>query len=410
MTLNIEGCWYHKIERLIDMEKDITIIPNLTQLEKQFEYVNSLIEQHRSSAIAKVNMEALQTNWEVGQYISQQLKSAHWGAKVVSDLADYLKRMNPRRKGYGKRNLYNMVSFYETYSSESFLGFIGNLHLDDLVQLPLSQLKAHGQNEIVQSVTAQSEGGAIVQSTPAQFELPFPAILAITSFTNHIEILNRCKSNEERVFYMLYSYRERLKSRELRRCIVSQTYSTLLDKDKMLSPQLLRDYPRSEYLLKDKAVVDFLGLPAKHNEHQLHKGLLEHMKEFILELGKDFLFVDSEYGVQVGGSTKRIDLLFYHRALQCLVAIELKAVDFRPEFVGKIDMYLEALDRDVKRDNENPSIGIILCPSADRSMVEYTLSRSLSPTMVAEYQRKLIPQEVMRKSLEEYCSFIKDNQ
>lgn len=392
------------------MEKDITIIPNLTQLEKQFEYVNSLIEQHRSSAIAKVNMEALQTNWEVGQYISQQLKSAHWGAKVVSDLADYLKRMNPRRKGYGKRNLYNMVSFYETYSSESFLGFIGNLHLDDLVQLPLSQLKAHGQNEIVQSVTAQSEGGAIVQSTPAQFELPFPAILAITSFTNHIEILNRCKSNEERVFYMLYSYRERLKSRELRRCIVSQTYSTLLDKDKLLSPQLLRDYPRSEYLLKDKAVVDFLGLPAKHNEHQLHKGLLEHMKEFILELGKDFLFVDSEYGVQVGGSTKRIDLLFYHRALQCLVAIELKAVDFRPEFVGKMDMYLEALDRDVKRDNENPSIGIILCPSADRSMVEYTLSRSLSPTMVAEYQRKLIPQEVMRKSLEEYCSFIKDNQ
>ena len=392
------------------MGKDITIIPNLTQLEKQFEYVNSLIEQHRSSAIAKVNLEALQTNWEVGQYISQQLKSAHWGAKVVSDLADYLKRMNPRRKGYGKRNLYNMVSFYETYSSESFLGFIGDLHLDDLVQLPLAQSKAHGQNEIVQSMTAQSEGGAIVQSTPAQFELPFPAILAITSFTNHIEILNRCKSNEERVFYMLYSYRERLKSRELRRCIVSQTYSTLLDKDKMLSPQLLRDYPRSEYLLKDKAVVDFLGLPAKHNEHQLHKGLLEHMKEFILELGKDFLFVDSEYGVQVGGSTKRIDLLFYHRALQCLVAIELKAVDFRPEFAGKMDMYLEALDRDVKRDNENPSIGIILCPSADRSMVEYTLSRSLSPTMVAEYQRKLIPQEVMRKSLEEYCSFIKDNQ
>ena len=392
------------------MEKDITTIPNLAQLEKQFEYVNSLIEQHRSSAIAKVSMEALLTNWEVGQYISQQLKSAHWGAKVVSELADYLKRMNPRRKGYGKRNLYNMVSFYETYSSESFLGFIGNLNLDNLVQLPIAQLDAHERNEIVQSATAQRGDDVIVQSMPAQFELPFPSILAVTSFTNHIEILNRCKSNEERVFYMLYSYRERLKSRELRRCIVSQTYSTLLDKDKMLSPQLLRDYPSSEYLLKDKAVVDFLGLPTKHNEHQLHKGLLEHMKEFILELGKDFLFVDSEYGIQVGGSTKRIDLLFYHRALQCLVAIELKAVDFRPEFVGKMDMYLEALDRDVKRDNENPSIGIILCPSADRSMVEYTLSRSLSPTMVAEYQRKLIPQEVMRKSLEEYCTFIKDNQ
>lgn len=392
------------------MSKTIPTIPNLTKLEQQFEYVNSLIERHRSSAIAKVNMEALLTNWEVGQYISQQLKSAQWGAKVVSELADYLKRMNPRRKGYSKRNLYNMVGFYETYSSESFLGFINTLHLDKLVQLPIAQSVAHGQNEIVQSLTAQNKDAVIVQSPTAQFALPFPAVLAVTSFTNHIEILNRCKSNEERVFYMLYSYRERLKLRELRRCIVNQTYSTLLDKEKMLSPQLLRDYPSSEYLLKDKALVDFLGLPAKHNEHHLHKGLLEHMKEFILELGKDFLFVDSEYGVQVGGSTKRIDLLFYHRALQCLVAIELKAVGFQPEFVGKMDMYLEALDRDVKRDNENPSIGIILCPSADRSMVEYTLSRSLSPTMVAEYQRKLIPQEVMRKSLEEYCSFIKDNQ
>ena len=292
------------------MAEDITVLPNLAELEQQFKYVNSLIEQHRSSAIAKVNIEALLTNWEVGQYISQQLKSAYWGTKVVSELADYLKHMNHRRKGYGKRNLYNMVGFYETYSSESFLGFIGSLNLDNLVQLPIAQLDAYGRNEIMQSVPAQNKDGLIVQSIPAQFVLPFPSILATTSFTNHVEILNMCKSNEERVFYMLYSYRERLKSRELRRCIVNQTYSTLLDKDKMLSPQLLKDYPSSEYLLKDKTVVDFLGLPAKHNEHHLHIGLLEHMKEFILELGKDFLFVDSEYGVQVGGSTKRIDLLF----------------------------------------------------------------------------------------------------
>ena len=169
----------------------------------------------------------------------------------------------------------------------------------------------------------------------------------------------------------------------------------------MLSPQLLKDYPSSEYLLKDKAVVDFLGLPAKHNEHQLHKGLLEHMKEFILELGKDFLFVDSEYGVQVGGSTKRIDLLFYHRALQCLVAIELKAVDFRPEFVGKMDMYLEALDRDVKKPKENPSIGVLLCKDKDNEVVEYALSRSLSPTMVAEYQLCLPDKKLLQQRIRE---------
>ena len=155
------------------MSNAIPTIQNLTKLEQQFEYVNSLIERHRSSAIAKVNMEALLTNWEVGQYISQQLKSAQWGAKVVSELADYLKRMNPRRKGYSKRNLYNMVGFYETYSSESFLGFIDTLHLDKLVQLPIAQSVAHGQNEIVQSVIAQNEDTVIVQSPTAQFALPF---------------------------------------------------------------------------------------------------------------------------------------------------------------------------------------------------------------------------------------------
>lgn len=256
--------------------------------------------------------------------------------------------------------------------------------------------------------TAQTSVAEFVQLPTAQIMTPMPNVLAVTTFTNHVEILNRCRTDEERVFYMLYAAQNRLKAEELRRCIVNQTYSSVMSKEKMMSPMLKDHYKGVEFLLKDKTVVDFLNLPQRHNEHHLHRGLLEHMKEFILELGKDFLFVDSEFPVEVGGKSRRIDLLFFHRALQCLVAIELKAVDFEPEFVGKMDMYLEALDRDVKRDNENPSIGIILCPSADRSAVKYTLSRSLSPTMVAEYQRKLIPQEVMKKSLEEYCSFLQE--
>ena len=384
------------------MEENIIIVPSETELEKQFEFINSLIERHRSSAIALVNAEAMQMNWEIGQYISLQLKTARWGTKVVSDLADYLKRQSPKRRGFGKRHLYNMVKFYDTYSTETFAKIISSLQLPLIVQSGIAQLEPStksSSNEIVQLEIAQL----------GESEKPMPKLLSIISFTSHIEIMNRCRSDEERIFYMLYARHQGLKTEELRRCIVNQTFSSLMDKEKMLSPKLLADYPQSEFMLKDKAVVDFLNLPQKHNEHHLHKGLLEHMKAFILELGKDFLFIESEFGVQVGGSTKRIDLLFFHRALQCLVAIELKAVDFQPEFVGKMDMYLEALDRDVKRDNENPSIGIILCPSADRSMVEYTLSRSLSPTMIAEYQRKLIPKEVMKKSLEEYCAFLKEN-
>jgi len=382
-------------------KKTVQIIPSDSDaFERQFAYVDSIIKRHRTSAIATVNMESLLTAWEVGQFISAQLKSSHWGSKVVSELADYLKRQNPKRRGFGKRHLYNMVKFYDTYSTDEFRHLGEHLKLDEFVQLPIAQIENNdGQNEIVQLPIAQFEN----------FSKSMPIVLTLNTFTNHIEILNRCATNEERVFYMLYAAHQRLKTEELRRCIVTQTHAALLGKEKMMSPSLRDNYPNIDFVLKDKAIVDFLNLPQKHNEHHLHKGLIEHMKEFILELGKDFLFVDSEYAVQVGGSTKRIDLLFYHRALQCLVAIELKAVDFEPEFVGKMDMYLEALDRDVKRDNENPSIGIILCPSADRSMVEYTLSRSLSPTMVAEYRRKLIPQEVMQKSLDEYCSYLGTN-
>ena len=371
---------------------------NMSELEQQFAYVNTIIERHRESAIRLVNGEALLTNWEIGQYISTQLQSSAWGDKVVSQLADYLKRMNPKRRGFGKRHLYNMVKFYDLYAKEEFSDLVMRLHLPENVQLPI----AHFQETHLSSET-------IVQLPIAQIEtaqITMPAVLSLIPFTSHIEIMSRCRSNEERLFYMLYAAQQHLKTEELRRCIVNQTFSSLLEKDQMLSPALLDEYPNADFILKDRAFVDFLNLPKSHNEHHLHNGLLEHMKEFIMELGKDFLFMESEYGVQVGGSTKRIDLLFYHRALQCLVAIELKATDFEPEFVGKMDMYLEALDRDVKRENENPSIGIILCPSADRSMVEYTLSRSLSPTMVAEYQRKLIPQDVMQRSLQEYCDFL----
>ncbi|MBQ4474934.1 MAG: DUF1016 family protein [Bacteroidales bacterium] len=360
--------------------------------EQQFAVVDNIIAIHHSSAIVNINVETLLTCWEVGQYISFQLHNANWGTNVVGELADYLKRANPRRRGYSRRNLYNMVKFYETYGNVQFTTLVQALPMPEIVQLP----------------TAQTSVAEFVQLPTAQIMAPMPNVLSVTTFTNHVEILNRCRTNEERVFYMLYAAQNRLKAEELRRCIVNQTYSSVMSKEKMMSPMLKEHYKGVGFLLKDKAIVDFLNLPQRHNEHHLHRGLLEHMKEFILELGKDFLFVDSEYPVEVGGKSRRIDLLFFHRALQCLVAIELKAVDFEPEFVGKMDMYLEALDRDVKRDNENPSIGIILCPSADRSTVEYTLSRSLSPTMVAEYQRKLIPQEVMKKSLQEYCSFLQE--
>lgn len=364
-----------------------------TQMEQEFAHVDSIINSHTNSAIAKLNAEALQTYWEVGQFVSDCLHSSRWGEHAVAELADYLKRVNPQRKGYSKRNLYNMVQFYETYSSEIFASTVEQLELTEFVQSQTAKIAAR---PIVQLPTAQ-----IVSSE-------IPAILCLTTFTNHMEILHRCKTLEESVFYMLYAAHQHLKVEELRRSIVNQTYSAIMSKEKMLSPSLLNQYPGVNYMLKDQVFVDFLNLKVPHSESQLQSSLVDHMRQFILELGKDdFIYIDKEYIVNVGNKKKRIDLMFYHRSLQCLVAVELKVVDFEAEFSSKMDMYLEALDRDYKKPHENPSLGIILCPSADRAEVEYSINRSMSPTMVAEYNRILVPREVAKQSLKEYCEFLK---
>ena len=157
----------------------------------------------------------------------------------------------------------------------------------------------------------------------------------------------------------------------------------------------------------DNYVLDFLDVPDPMSEHDLQKSIIRNLKDFILEIGKDFTFVGEEYRVQVGNHDFFIDLLFYHRGLSCLVAFELKIGEFKPEYVGQINLYLEALDREVKKENENPSVGIILCASKDDEVVEFALSRSLSPTMVAEYNLKLIDKKLLQKKLKEYIELAK---
>lgn len=370
-----------------------------TEYKQQFEEIRSIILLHRSRALQNVNEESLTMSWQVGQIVSYRLKNNEWGSKVVTQLSECLRAKDPSLKGYSRRNIYNMVNFYETYSSPEFAELVQGLSLLQIVQTASAQISAE---TIVQPETAQIGETSIVQTTSAQL----PKILLLTTFSNHIEILSRCKTNEQRLFYILYSYREHLNYKELQRCIANDTFGSMISEKTNFSSGLKATYPQSVALFKDRAFVDFLNLPQKHSEKQLHNGILDHIKQFVLELGKDFLFVDSEYPLQVGGSTFKVDLLFYHRGLQCLVAIELKACNFKPEYIGQLEFYLEALDRDVKRSNENPSIGILLCQSADHSVVEYAMSRSMSPTMVAEYHRQLIPKEVIQKSLDEFCSFL----
>lgn len=317
------------------------------------------------------------TYWTVGAFVSERLKNAQWGSKTVEALSDYLKTRNPKRRGFGKRHIYNMVSFYDTYTSPEFQSISERLRLHEFAQLPTAQIEdgAIVQSPIaqieegtsLQSKTVKAGNGAIVQSPIAQFDdmfikfSPFPLFLPITSFTNHIQILNHRFSMEEKVFYILYSARERLNSKELVRAFAAQTYDMVMSKEKNMSAKLKSVHPGADFLLKDKVLVDFLRLPEKHNE----------------------------------------------RALRCLVDVELKAVSFEPEFAGKVDFYIAANDDQIKREGENPSVGIILCPEAGMCEVKYSIDRTMSPMMIAEYKRLLVPEEVMKKSLEDYCEFMK---
>jgi len=378
------------------MGKDIVV-----SMEQQFGEVVDIILQHKSRASKAVNEELLLTAWHVGGYVSAKLKSEEWGSKVVSQLSEYIRSQHPDIKGYGRSSIYNMVLFYDEYSSEIFTSTVERYLNSEFVQPRIGQIET--------SVFLSSqETSAIVQAASAQIVQPLagqmPKILELTTFTNHIEILCRCKSNEERLFYILYANKERLVKRELQRCISNQTYSTLLGSKNNMSKGLLETYPNAPVMFKDTLFVDFLNLPKKHSETKLKNSLVENMKQFILELGKDFISMDQEYRLQVGASTYKADLLFYHRGLQALVAVELKKTKFHPRDLGQLEFYLEALDRYVKRSNENPSIGIILCPEADRVVVEYAMNRSMSPTMIAEYKRILIPQERLQQQLDEFCN------
>jgi predicted nuclease of restriction endonuclease-like (RecB) superfamily len=169
-----------------------------------------------------------------------------------------------------------------------------------------------------------------------------------------------------------------------------------------LSTPLAELHPEARMAFKDSYLVEFLQLPTEHSEADLERALVEKLRQFLIELGRDFCFVGSQYPLQVGGRDFALDLLFFNRALNCLVAFELKIDEFQPEHLGKLEFYLEALDRDVKKPHERPSIGVLLCATKDHQVVEYALSRAASPALVAEYQTRLPDKKLLQAKLHEF--------
>jgi len=322
-------------------------------LEQQFSEIKKIISTAKENSYKAVNAELINLYWNIGKHISQKIESSEWGKGIVSNLSDYLKRTEPNVKGFSSQNLWRMKQFFEVYNKNKKLS---------------------------------------------------PMVREI-SWTNNLIIISKSKSDEEKEFYLRLSKNERLTKRELERDIDSGLFERVLLSNEKLSPVVREIHPKANEVFKDNYVLDFLALPTNFSEKTLRKSILENLKQFILEFGKDFTFVGEEYRVQVGMKDFYIDLLFFHRELQCLVVVDLKITDFKPAYLGQIEFYLEALDRDVKKEHEKPSVGIVLCKNKDEKVVEYSLSRSMSPTLVSKYQTELFDKKLLETKLEEYFRF-----
>jgi len=317
---------------------------------QHFSPILDLIRQSRRRALQAVNAALVDLHWGIGRYLSGKIRADGWGKTTVAALADWLLHREPGLRGFSASNLWRMRQFYETYAEDEKLA----------------------------------------------------ALLRELSWTHNLIVFSKCKSIEEKRFYLNMAVREHWGTRELERQIQGALFERVLATGPNLSPPLRELRPEAAAIFKDSYLVDFLDLPENHSEKDLQRGLVQHLKDFLLELGRDFCFVGSDYLLQVGGVDFRLDLLCFHRGLQALVAFELKIGGFEPGHLGQLSFYLEALDRDHRKPHEAPSIGVLLCKDRNADVVEYSLSRTLSPALIADYQTQLPDKGLLRAKLEEF--------
>lgn len=324
-----------------------TVLP----VQNDFDEVVSLIEQARRRAYQAVNTHLIDLYWEVGEFVSRSIVASGWGKGTVQELAVYIQHRQPGVRGFSPQNIWRMRQFYETYREQTKLS----------------------------------------------------TLLRGLSWSSHLHILTHARLPEEREFYLRMAVKNSWGVREVARQLDASLFERAVLTPPKVSPAVRQIHGQAaDNILKDAYCLEFLDLPTPYTENDLHRGLLERLKEFLIELGRDFCFVGSEYPVQVGGRDFALDLLCFHRGLNCLVAIELKVGRFEPEYLGKLEFYLEALDRDHRKPHENPALGILLCASKDKEVVEYALSRSLSPALIAEYRTKLPDKKLLAAKLHEF--------
>jgi predicted nuclease of restriction endonuclease-like (RecB) superfamily len=312
------------------------------------------IEESKHQAITTVNKLLIELYWFIGETLVNLQEKSEWGSGVVEKLSQDLRIKYPEQSGFSSRNLWDCKRFHLTYRDYPKLR----------------------------------------------------TVFAEISWSHNLLLLNKTRTMEEKEFYLKMAIKERWSFRELHRQIDSAYFERFMlaqKPDKLMKIEQkeltipLEDIHRH---LKDEYILEFLDLSKTFSEKELRKAILNNLRDFFLEFGKNLSFIGEEYPLVIDGEEYRIDLLFFHRELKCLVPIELKISEFKPEYVGKMQFYLASLDEKIKLPDENPSVGLILCHSKKESVVRLTLSNANKPMKIAVYQTKLPDKKLIQQRLE----------
>ena len=318
--------------------------------------VKELIHKKQYKVLQLINAETINLYWEIGEEIYRQQEENGWGKSIVQVLSKELQKEFPGAKGYSAANLWRMRNFYLSYRNSEKLAPLGR--------------------EI--------------------------------SWSNNIIIMEKCKDDLQREFYIQMTKRYGWTKRILANFVEAQTYEKYLLNQTNFDLTLPKERRvQAKLAVKDEYTFDFAELSPEYSEHELEMQLVNNIRAFLIEMGGDFTFIGNQYHLTVGSRDLYIDLLLFHRRLRSLVAIELKIGEFEAEYAGKMQLYLTALDEQIKLEDENPSIGIIICKSKDKTYVEYALKQTNAPIGVATYQLSNSLPENMKEMLPEPEEIVK---
>ncbi|MBN1386650.1 DUF1016 family protein [Candidatus Woesearchaeota archaeon] len=310
-------------------------MPNISKYGKFLKEIKERIQKAQYEALKSVNKELINLYWDLGMMIVEKQMNQGWGRGIIKTLAKDLQREYPGIRGFSAQNLWYMRQFYMHYKD--------NAKLQPLV-------------------------GEI-------------------SWAKNIIILGGCEDDSQREFYIRMTKKFGWTKNVLLNQLENRAYEKYLLNQTNFDKTLPEKYKaQAKLAVKDEYIFDFLELGEQHSERELERSLTDQIRGFLTEIGNYFCFIGSQFRLEVGGQEYLVDLLLYHRELRCLIAVELKICEFKPEYAGKMQFYLSALDDTVKLDHENPSIGMIICKSKNKTIVEYALKDTKKPIGIASYR------------------------